>query len=505
MKTKLLSVFLFFVNFGFTQNTVSYSSMNATLNLDSGVEGTSDIIVSCYGSSGTPVVLNTFFLCGNSDGYISYLATNGLSLTPGQTTTLKFKFKKTVTTDTQVIYKFSTNGSCFQDESQMIKITVNYKASTTPTNPTNPSTNTIRLQYPNQYITYVGEYERISVFGSYLPSHIYEWQSKIGGGTWTTISGETLQGFNLMSPVVSISLKRIVRNMLGTYLSESNVVEITVHPVLTNNSISISGSYVEGSVPIGGMNNGGDYSWDVFVLEGEDPWVYNINSRNFTVPTEVYNFMGSSNAYVRRVVRSGNQISISNEVIVVPAQEITSNTIALSGNNILGSIPNGGTGTFRYEYNLYQEDMNGEILEVYHVGSEQNFTLASNYGGFVTRIFRRVYSGNKISSSNTITLPLGSFAKSMSAKMTATSRDLTVYPNPTSESLNFSTNFSTDKDIEIVLYSEKLGNEKSVYKGKVTPNQVVNWSIPSNYQKGLYFYKVLSDNKEVKTGKVIFK
>lgn len=61
---------------------------------NSGVEGSFDIIISCYGNSSNPVILNQYFLCGDPDGFVSNLASNGLSLIPGQTTTLKFKFKK---------------------------------------------------------------------------------------------------------------------------------------------------------------------------------------------------------------------------------------------------------------------------------------------------------------------------------------------------------------------------------------------------------------------------
>jgi hypothetical protein len=81
---------------------------------------------------------------------------------------------------------------------------------------------------------------------------------------------------------------------------------------------------------------------------------------------------------------------------------------------------------------------------------------------------------------------------------------MTVYPNPASESVNFLTNFSTNKEIEIVVYSDKLQNEKSVFKGTVIPSQIVNWKIPSSYQKGIYFYKILSGGAEVKTGKLIY-
>lgn len=72
MKIKLLLlILLFFVKASFAQNTVSYSSLNNTINLNSGVEGTCDVVVNCFGGSGTPVVLNTFFVCGDPDGYVS--------------------------------------------------------------------------------------------------------------------------------------------------------------------------------------------------------------------------------------------------------------------------------------------------------------------------------------------------------------------------------------------------------------------------------------------------
>jgi hypothetical protein len=89
-------------------------------------------------------------------------------------------------------------------------------------------------------------------------------------------------------------------------------------------------------------------------------------------------------------------------------------------------------------------------------------------------IERQVFSGAKISTSNyvQVTRPQqtqnnvisSSGQKSIrsSARMAATSNvetnlsDLTVYPNPTTEVVNFATNFSTNKEIEIVVYSERL-------------------------------------------------
>jgi len=94
LKLLLLMSLLFFVEISFAQNYVTYSSKTGILTTNSGVEGSLDIVISCYGNSSNPVILNQYFLCGDTDGFVSNLASNGLSLIPGQTTTLKFKFKK---------------------------------------------------------------------------------------------------------------------------------------------------------------------------------------------------------------------------------------------------------------------------------------------------------------------------------------------------------------------------------------------------------------------------
>ncbi|WP_281323177.1 hypothetical protein [Flavobacterium aestivum] len=100
MKNIKLIFLLFFTEMAFSQNTLSYSPLSNTINLNSGVEGTVDVLVNCYGSSSNPIFLNATLSCGNNDGIQSQSYTNGNILTPGQNTTIRFKFKKTVTTDT---------------------------------------------------------------------------------------------------------------------------------------------------------------------------------------------------------------------------------------------------------------------------------------------------------------------------------------------------------------------------------------------------------------------
>lgn len=227
-----------------------------------------------------------------------------------------------------------------------------------------------------------------------------------------------------------------------TYKSSNIIVTklADIVPAIQNNTITISGSLVQGSTPTGGTGVY-TYRWLIYAVEGEIPGIAVETTKDYNIPQSLYNWVDINNVYIERQVFSGSVSSISNYVAVTRPLKKQNNT-SLSGQKSTASLLNKETGSFA-----------------------------------------------KIASLNTEETTL---------------YDLAVYPNPTSESLNFSTNFSTDKEIEILLYSEKLGNEKSVFKGNVTPNQVVTWDIPSNYQKGIYFYKIISDNKEVKTGKVIF-
>ena len=309
-----------------------------------------------------------------------------------------------------------------------------------------------------------------------------------------------------------VTVTRTVKS--GNRILLSNVLTIQPFPETVNNTITLNGSTITGSLPSGG-NGVYEYSWlytseeiGTFEFVGEvgqnlelPAWVFNPN-----YPINVYNGMT-----VTRVVKSRNRPLSSNTVKIMPYPETVNNTITLNGSTITGSLPSGGNGVYEYSW-LYTSEEIGTFEFVGEVG--QNLELPawvynSNYpinvynGMTVTRV---VKSRNRPSLSNVLGIPSAKSNRTASKGINEKSifSDLTVYPNPTSESINFATNFSTDKNIEILLYSEKLGNEKSIYKGKTTPNQVINWSIPSNYQKGLYFYKILSDNNEVKSGKVIF-
>lgn len=131
----LLFVFLFcFTEVIFSQNVIAYSNLSQTVTAESNNEVSVKVMASCTGSSSTSVLINPTY-CVFDNGLTGVDFSNGTYLLPGQKSEITFRFKKTVSSDQTFTYKFSTNSSCFQDDSKMIKITVNYKKGTTTTNP----------------------------------------------------------------------------------------------------------------------------------------------------------------------------------------------------------------------------------------------------------------------------------------------------------------------------------------------------------------------------------
>ncbi|PZX94635.1 hypothetical protein DOS84_03495 [Flavobacterium aquariorum] len=116
---------LFSTQIMLSQNSVSYSPSSTTISANSGVEVLVPITVTCSGNMPTTLVgVQPANTCSNIDGYTGINYTDNItSLTPGHSTVIKFKFKKTVTANTSITYLFTNNGSC---NSPQIRITVNY-------------------------------------------------------------------------------------------------------------------------------------------------------------------------------------------------------------------------------------------------------------------------------------------------------------------------------------------------------------------------------------------
>lgn len=85
----------------------------------------------------------------------------------------------------------------------------------------------------------------------------------------------------------------------------------------------------------------------------------------------------------------------------------------------------------------------------------------------------------------------------VSVKKIDNATDISIYPNPTNGIINIETTF-LDKNLKIEVYnnlSELLFEQKSVGK----TNQINL----SNLSNGIYFIKLISDEKVLKTQKII--
>lgn len=501
------------INFG-----ANVSSLNVTLSVDitttlnqNDSSPVGDLTVYYKRNSGAPAVIPS----GGSTTTVLFLGSNKITKPINNITLNASQFDATGGV-LYVEYRSSSSAS-FVSSNISITKTVSPTNPTNPTDPTNP-TNPTNPTPSNNTITGTQTINEGSIaallIGSEIPpsenyTYTYEWRMKKSDGNYYPIPDGMYKDYFAGQLLTTTTFVRKVifsyRNgVSGTYSTYSDPITVTVIPAppIQNNTINLIGTYVTGTFPTGGLGSY-NYKWIAYVVDGEDPWIIEQNTDTFTIPANMYEFAPYNTVLVARIVTSGSRTSTSNFVRIYSAQEIGNNSITISGRNIVGSLPTGGgEGGFYYQYIAYNE-IDGEVIgDPQILSNEQSYYFPYDTP-LITKIYRKVYSGDKVSISNTIVIP--PTASGFGKKTTETvAPDLTVYPNPTSESINFATNFSTDKNIEIVLYSEKLGNEKSVYKGKVTPNQVINWSIPANYQKGLYFYKILSENKEVKSGKVLF-
>lgn len=327
VKLLLLMSLFFITGIGFSQNYVTYSPQTKTIDLNSGVEGTVDVLVNCYGSTSDPVFLNALQSCANNDGIFSTSYTNGSILTPGQNTTIRYKFKKTVTADTQIAYKFSTDGSCFQDESKMIKITVNYKSI---------STGPIGNNYisGNQTI-YTGQ-PASTITGS-TPSggngtYIYSWQQKTGNGTWTAVSGANGINYSPGIPSVTTSYRRFVSSAGSTVTGTSNEITVTVIPPspVLNNTIYLDGLAVIGSQPTGGLGNGSYQNLWYIIDEDGDNYQFPDTSSSLMLNTPQFSgYLNSPHNFTLiRIVTSGNQTSRSNDLQMPHVYSIQNNIIS---------------------------------------------------------------------------------------------------------------------------------------------------------------------------------
>jgi hypothetical protein len=380
----------------------------------------------------------------------------------------------------------------------MIKITVNYKAGPTTSPPTILPEWIFIGYWPNTSVT-INEGENAPPLqGTGTGNYTYQWYKTVNG-VFTLIPEATSFYYYPKTPFVTT---KYFRQNIGTFTNRSNEITITVinnAPPISNNTITTrdDGIFIGNGPPTGGLG-GNSYRYEWFITEdGESVKLYDEASEyvSFTQPKLDYFRKSDHNFKISRLVYSGSQVSISNDVDMPHFSDIQNNIISNNGYYVTGSVPTGGWGNYTYSWALVPP---GGYIELDETTKDLDLTSHPNF--FDGSPLIRIVTAGISSTSNKLALNAIT-AKALNKENTVASA---VYPNPTSGSINFTTGFSSNKEIEIIVYSEKLKNTQSVFKGTATPNQIFKWDIPSNYPKGTYYYKIVSDNKEIKTGKILY-
>lgn len=341
--------------------------------------------------------------------------------------------------------------------------------------------------------------------GNGAATYRYEWQKQEGTGTWTAIAGATEVNYAPGSPFVTAKYRRVVRSGNATD-AISNEVTITVipAPTLLNNSISISGNIISGSLPIGGT---GIYTYTWILLGGDDPYIFPENTQNLTLSESVFEYLNSyPNLSIVRNITSGRQTISSNFIVVSAYAAIQNNTISKNGTQIIGSLPTGGSGIYAYSWILLGADDPYNFPDTGQSLSLTPATIAYMNGYPGSTIIRTVRSGGKTSQSNALVYATAGRPAAKAAIATEASKGagISVYPNPVAEVVHFALGNEIQKNMVISVYSDFSGQELPVYSGNVAPGQIVTWNVPAQCARGLYFYKIVCGN-DVTTGKLLLR
>ncbi|WP_299818112.1 PKD domain-containing protein [uncultured Pontibacter sp.] len=163
----------------------------------------------------------------------------------------------------------------------------------------------------------------------------------------------------------------------------SNVIRVTVNPVITENTISGNQVICSGDVPAlfaGSVPKGGDgvyaylweYSQDGVVYEAA-PGKNNVQTYQATSLTQ--------DTWYRRVVMSGNCTSVTSAVKITVNQPISDNLISedqavcMGGTPIglSGSEPKGGNGNYTYEWQSSTKGPNSGFVAAVGVNNQESY------------------------------------------------------------------------------------------------------------------------------------
>ncbi|RAI97710.1 gliding motility-associated-like protein [Chitinophaga skermanii] len=216
-------------------------------------------------------------------------------------------------------------------------------------------------------VSYCGSGDPSVITGS-TPSggsgtYTYQWQSSLNNSTWTDISGATSASYDPPALTTTTYFRRTVTSGACTTPSNSNVVQVTIIPSVTNNTITAPATTtfctsgdpanIVGTTPTGGSG--------IYAIQ----WQQSSDSTNWSdilgaIGTSYDPPLTSTTTYYRRAITSATCLTpvLSNVVKVTVQPTLTSGSIATdqvlcgAGDPALltAAAPTGGTGTYTYQW-----------------------------------------------------------------------------------------------------------------------------------------------------------
>lgn len=365
----------------------------------------------------------------------------------------------------------------------------------------------------------------------------YKWQEKINS-VWTDIPNETT--YKLMLPVtVATTTPKYYRRIVssaGTSDHSSNEIEII--PGIYGNVIYKSqnmGAVYEGDKLMPGqvpqMNilqtsysgqyysteNPMSYQWQKKEAGGAWEDIAGAVSEIYTVNNPIY----VTTEYRRKnsTPNLGDHYSNILSYVISSLPAITGNTIAFdAGNvqNILGSIPTGGDGNFEYYWvvDITPDESIGPMPSLISTQNSTIDALASTHPLGMDEFYFARYAISdgvwhksniiKYSYTNGVLLKQALQSKNAMKSQNATEKKILVVENKGEVLFNFK-NYNKD-NVQIYLIGlNGMQSEKIITTTIDNDNFMSSWRIPVSYLPGVYLYKIIFNNGEVKNGKVVLK
>ncbi|KXH84556.1 hypothetical protein [Chryseobacterium kwangjuense] len=375
--------------------------------------------------------------------------------------------------------------------------------------------------------------------GDGLSSMTYQWQEKINS-VWTNITTDIGNRHKLMIP--STAVPKYYRRVVSSPGVADNISnEIVINPGIYGNAIYKTqnptlGVVYEGEKIMPGhipqMSRLVTYMFDGHHYSTEDPMTFQwqkkevggtwqditgATSEIFNVDTPLY----VDTEFRRKSSTPNLGDNYSNPIIYVISQlpGISNNNIQFdSGNvqNIMGSIPTGGDGNFEYHWvvDTLPDESIGAIPAMVNTQNSTIDGLASTYPMNMDEYYftRYVVSDGvwqpsntiKYSYTNGILLKQALQAKNLKMSVNGPEKKILVMEDKGEVVFNFK-NYSKD-NVQIYLTGlNGMQSEKIITTTIDNDNFMSSWRIPLSYLPGVYLYKVIFSNGEVKNGKVVLK